>query len=76
MQRELENVAIKEGNAIYIDPLMPTTAQIEVPLAKYFGYAYQHEYRFALLPVSAQQLLEHRDLSLGALTDISELVVL
>lgn len=66
----------REGNAIYIDPLLPQTAKVFVPLSKPFGYSYQDEYRFAWLPRKPGAKLCHLDLKVGSLADIAELVVL
>lgn len=37
----MESVA----SAVYVDPLLPTTPKIFVPVSKPFGYQYQKEYR-------------------------------
>lgn len=62
--------------ALYIDPLLPSTAVIDVPMSKHFRYAYQHEYRFVWRPTSPKGNLPRIDLELGSLKDIAELVVL
>lgn len=65
----------RDGNAIYIDPLRPRSARIDVPLSKHFKYAYQAEHRFIWEPPSANPLT-FKDLALGSLKDIAELVLL
>ncbi|TPN46361.1 hypothetical protein FJ978_24855 [Mesorhizobium sp. B1-1-7] len=65
-----------EGPAIYVDPLVPTSGRPFIPLSKYFGYAYQDEYRFCWLPRRPEERLSHIDLEIGSLEDIAELVLL
>ena len=65
----------RDGNAIYIDPLRPRTARIDVPMSKHFKYAYQAEHRFIWEPASTAPLA-YKDLELGSLKDIAELVLL
>jgi len=65
----------RDGNAIYIDPLRPRSARIDVPLSKHFKYAYQVEHRFVWEPASTNPLT-YRDVVLGSLNDIAELVLL
>ena len=67
--------AAREGAAIYVDPLLPNSTDVFVPLAKHFAYAYQQEYRFVWLPRSPAQNLEHVDLEIGPLNDIADLIV-
>jgi hypothetical protein len=62
------------GPAVYIDPLLPSTAKIFLPMSKHFRYAYQDEYRFAWQPRRATSELSHMDVKLGSLQDISEVV--
>lgn len=60
---------------IYIDPFAvetPTEAK-EVQFTKHFRFAYQTEFRFVLSPVH-KGTLEPLFLTLGALTDIAEMV--
>ena len=70
------NAETREGRANYVDPLLPHSPKIFVPLSKPFGYAYQDEYRFCWLPRPPRSKVEHVDLELGSLQDISDLVVL
>lgn len=72
----LQNFEEREGEAVYVDPLLPKTAKIFVPLSKPFGYAYQDEYRYAWLPKATETTLAHIDLKIGSIADIAELVVL
>jgi hypothetical protein len=72
---KLPEAALREGAAIYVDPLLPNSADVFVPLAKHFAYAYQQEYRFVWLPRSPAQNLEPVDIEIGPLNDIAELVV-
>lgn len=68
--------SMREGPAIYVDPLLPHTTEIFVPLAKHFGYSYQEEYRFCWAPPQAVKKLEHIDIEIGSLRQIAEIVVL
>jgi len=72
----LKDAAMFEGPAQYIDPLLPSSAKVFIPLCKHFGYSYQEEYRFCWLPASATQALAHVDVRLGSLKDIASLIVL
>lgn len=75
-QRSLEGGAMRDGPAIYIDPLLPRSGNIFVPLSKHFGYSYQDEYRFCWFPFKPTQKLAHVDVQIGSLTEIAELIVL
>jgi hypothetical protein len=66
----------RSGGAIYIDPLLPATAVIDVPMSKHFRYEYQNEYRFVWRPLSKIANLSHVELELGSLESFAELVVL
>jgi hypothetical protein len=55
--------------------LRPRSARIDVPLSKHFKYAYQVEHRFVWEPASTNPLT-YRDVVLGSLNDIAELVLL
>lgn len=60
----------------YYDPLnilLPTEGR-EIALSKPFRFAYQHEFRVALLPSKPSQLKSF-DIELGPLDDIAELVL-
>lgn len=65
----------RDGKVAYIDPLLPLSAIVDVPMSKHFRYAYQHEYRFAWLPPSPQVDLTHLDVEIGSLRDYAELIV-
>lgn len=65
----------RHGKAIYIDPLLPNTAVIDVPMSKHFRYEYQQEYRFVWHPTEPRANLRHVDVAVGSLTGIAELVV-
>jgi len=67
---------MREGPANYVDPLLPRSADVFVPLCKHFRYSYQEEYRFCWLPSPPVQKLSYVDIRLGSLADIAELVVL
>jgi hypothetical protein len=64
------------GKVSYVDPLRPTTADINIPMSKHFRYEYQHEYRFVWKPLKPVSNLPYIDLELGSLESFSELVVL
>ena len=72
----LAGAAMREGPAIYIDPLLPTTTEIFIPLAKHFRYSYQEELRFVWLPPTRAEKLAHVDVEIGSLKEIAELIVL
>ena len=72
----LEGATMIEGPAQYVDPLLPRSANIFVPLCKHFGYTYQEEYRFCWFPSSPTQKLNHVDIRLGTLKSIADLIVL
>ena len=67
---------IREGRANYVDPLLPKSPNIFVPLSKLFGYTYQDEYRFCWLPEPPLAQLEYIDIEVGSISDIADLVVL
>lgn len=66
----------RHGEAVYIDPLRPSTMKIDVPMSKHFRYEYQCEYRFVWRPLEPMTNLSFVDLKLGSLEGIAELVVL
>lgn len=70
------NTGHRHGEAVYIDPLRPSTVKIDVPMSKHFRYEYQCEYRFVWRPVKPMANLSYVDLELGSLEGIAELVVL
>lgn len=70
------NAVYREGPAVYIDPLLPISARIDIPFSKHFRYDYQDEFRFVWRPTERVQKLQHVDVSIGPLEDIAELVVL
>lgn len=74
--RALPRATMSEGPAIYVDPLLPHTTKIFVPLAKHFGYSYQEEYRFCWIPPQAAKKLAHIDVEIGSLDQIAEIIVL
>jgi hypothetical protein len=75
-QRSVEGAVMREGPATYVDPLLPLSANIFVPLSKHFGYSYQDEYRFCWFPSRPVQKLAHIDVQVGSLTEIADLIVL
>lgn len=70
------NTGHSHGKAIYIDPLRPSTVNIDVPMSKHFRYEYQREYRFVWRPLKPMANLAYVDLEPGSLESIAELVVL
>jgi hypothetical protein len=64
------------GSAVYIDPLLPSTAKIYLPMSKHFRFAYQNEYRFVWAPTAESRDMTYVDVEVGSLADISEIVVL
>lgn len=73
---KLPNTSHRHGKVVYIDPLRPSTASIDVPMSKHFRYEFQCEYRFVWRPVKPMANLPYVDLELGCLEGIAELVVL
>ncbi len=67
---------MQHADAVYIDPILPDSAKVFVPVAKHFKYAYQREHRFVWLPSTHKRQLSHVDLELGTLEDIAEFIVL
>lgn len=63
------------GFVKYVDPLLPRTAQIEVPMSKHFRYEYQQEFRFVWKPKVPRGGLNFVHIELGGLEDIAELVI-
>lgn len=54
---QLSGAAMQDDTAVYVDPLLPTSANILVPFMKHFRYAYQDEHRFCWLPPAPIQKL-------------------
>jgi hypothetical protein len=75
-KENLGSVTMMEGPANYIDPLLPKSANVFVPLCKHFRYSYQDEYRFCWLPSSSVQRLSHVNIRIGSLGEIADLVIL
>ena len=72
----LNKVVIGDGPVVYVDPLLPRTTQIFIPLAKHFRYTYQEEYRFYWVPSQFHKKLEYIDIQIGSIREIAELIVL
>jgi hypothetical protein len=75
-QSRLIDADMRDESAVYIDPLLPTTAKILVPFMKHFRYTYQDKYRFCWLPHSPTPQVAHLDLEIGSLKEFSDLLVL
>jgi hypothetical protein len=75
-EHRLERATVKDGDAIYLDPVLPTSVDVFLPLAKHFRYSYQNEFRFCWLPESPIRELSHIDIRIGSLRGIAELVIL
>jgi hypothetical protein len=73
--KALEGAHFRAGPAMYIDPLRPRSARIDVPMSKHFRYTYQEECRF-VWESPGPHPLKYADLELGSLADISDLVLL
>jgi hypothetical protein len=65
-----------DARANYVDPLLPKSPKIFVPISKPFGYTYQDEYRFWWMPKPALAKLDPVDIQIGSLADVAELIVL
>lgn len=65
-----------DGDAEYIDPLLPQSGNIFVPFAKDFRYSYQEEHRFCWMPPTPAKQLSFIDVEIGPLGDIADLIVL
>ena len=70
------NAAHVSGAAIYVDPLLPTSSKVDIPMSKHFRYQYQEEHRFVWKPLRPATELEYVDVRLGSLEGFAELVVL
>ncbi len=57
----LPEANMHEGDAVYIDPLLPKSSNIFIPVAKHFGYTYQDEYRFCWIPPQSAILAPRAD---------------
>jgi hypothetical protein len=66
----------KNGPVSYVDPLLPKTAKLFVPMCKNFRYEYQREHRFIWSPPPAAASISFGDVTLGPLTDIANLIIL
>lgn len=75
-QKALPEAVMQHGPAQYIDPLLPSSAPLFVPLVKHFGYSYQEEYRFYWQPPIPAEKLPHIDVEIGSLKDIADLIIL
>lgn len=64
------------GQVNYVDPVLPSSGLIDVPMSKHFRYSHQHEYRFLWLPPQLQQSLVHIDLEVGSLQEYADLISL
>jgi hypothetical protein len=67
---------MRDGPAAYVDPLLPQSAHVFVPLVKHFGYSYQDEHRFCWLPQVPAAKLSHIDVEIGSLDKIADLIIL
>jgi hypothetical protein len=67
---------MRHGKVAYIDPLLPPTAVVDVPMSKHFRYSYQHEYRLAWVPPDVRSALTHIDVEVGGLAEYAELITL
>jgi hypothetical protein len=72
----LSTATMQNGPIVYVDPLLPTTDQLFVPLVKHFKYTYQDEYRFCWLPPTRIPRVKYVDVQTGSLKDFSDLIVL
>lgn len=75
-EKALPDARMCGGPALYLDPLLPASANMFVPSIKHFKYSYQEEHRFCWLPASPAWKLDSIDLTLGNLKDISLLITL
>jgi hypothetical protein len=75
-RQQLSDAAMQDGPAMYVDPLLPATAQIVVPFVKHFRCTYQDEHRFCWLPPTPIQEVTHVDVQIGSLKEFSDLIVL
>jgi hypothetical protein len=75
LRRRLSRWKCWSGSVQYCDPLQVNERQVDVISWKHFRFAYQREWRLALLPPRPRMALPMLDLRLGSLQDIAELVV-
>jgi hypothetical protein len=73
---QLSGAAMQNDTAVYVDPLLPTSANILVPFMKHFRYAYQDEHRFCWLPPAPIQKLTYVDVQIGGIEEFSDLIAL
>jgi hypothetical protein len=66
----------RSGPVAYVDPVLPQTGLIDVPMSKHFRYSHQQEHRFIWLPQEPEQSLPHLDVELGSLEEYAELISL
>lgn len=76
MRPFVEGAKFRHGKVNYVDPLLPKTAFIDIPMSKYFSYEYQDEYRFVWIPTSPRNELNHIDVEIGSLQDYAELIII
>jgi len=69
-------LTMMEGPAVYVDPLLPKTANVFIPMSKHFRYEYQQEHRFCWIPEIPTLQLSAVDVSIGSLQGIAELITL
>jgi|CXWL01.1.fsa_nt_gi hypothetical protein len=62
----------RAGIITYVDPLNAKLGRYDVPFAKHFRFAYQHEYRFVTM-VTHGHRLEPIFIEIGAMSDYAEL---
>jgi hypothetical protein len=67
---------LKSGAVVYVDPVLPQTGMIDVPMSKHFRYSHQQEHRFVWLPNEPAHSLPHLDVELGSLEEYAELISL
>jgi hypothetical protein len=75
LRRRLPRWKCWTGSVQYYDPLQVHERQVDVISWKHFRFAYQREWRLALLPRRSRATLPVLDLRLGSLQDIAELVI-
>jgi hypothetical protein len=66
----------QDGQVNYVDPQLPRTPKLFVPMCKHFRYEYQREHRFIWSPPPVTGPISFVDVTLGPLTDIADIIIL
>lgn len=62
------------GKIKYFDPLLDNPLEGTIPFTKYFGYAYQNEFRCVFLPEKSIDKLPWKEIYIGDISKFVEIV--